>query len=703
MMLQVNQQQQESIQQQIRIERLLKVRQQTNNNNIKKIKNYNNNKIKLKNEIKNEKCITIMNKNMKCYEELDKRLHNVLMDSGTGHDGAEYYQNYIKQKDKKMDNKKNMLLKKHKKYYQIAYHCLQEEKMSQQQHVEYVKHLVQQREEQSLLERERAHMRAESMAAKRVLLEKSKRQDDALKVKSRHDVKQDHSEQGAVSILQRGKVIVQARVTRHGTSYDYDKTIVTNEKENFKDELNKKRKDNVMKELVSKHVVKSRNQLAKKATMDNSIFTNIENSFAYLSSMDRSDERRNRLKNVEDIERKNTQQKDTRLSGGSGRNPVAYSSFVRKSFENDFFNTNMTTRMNKERSGDTEHVQYSWKKPSERSERVSKKSIPQEPCRKALTDTNLKKKKSQQVDKKVSKATTSDFDKPAPQWKSINPVAQPMSSGLIGQQTLIPTQVASFLTQEDPYLGIGADVDSSVTTSLSSIDEDNEKERNLYELFARMEQESNARVNQKGETDLQDYPSFNLKEQQVRSNTEDIKTSPMHLSEEKPVRLVSSVQASIVRGDVSEEASELLSQSSGTSSGDDSKRFQYVFEYDAVHSHSQPPSVQSLSPSKDYVPAQSLHEPAGDIRKDLVGSRAHLYAFPLGNHENNEEIHSQHEGISSEVKTTNRQWNNQNTPGFQDKEYVDEGKDRSVTMESVDLSDDSLRCDPCSDCTFCIL
>jgi hypothetical protein len=148
--------------------------------------------------------------------------------------------------------------------------------------------------------------------------------------------------------------------------------------------------------------------------------------------------------------------------------------------------------------------------------------------------------------------------------------------------------------------------------------------------------------------------------------------------------------------------------SSGSGSGsadDDSKKFQYVFEYDAVHSQSQsqPPSTQTFSPSKEYVPAQLLHEPVGDVREARSGSneRRHIDAFPFGNNGDlnlppveTSETHVilDSPSSSSESDRDREGRNRQKVTSMRGgQRFAEEMREQSVTLEVLDLSDDSLR------------
>jgi hypothetical protein len=775
---------------QMKIERLRAVREQAKYQSLNRTSNYCENKLYLKRQIHAEKRKENIQNQQKDRQKLEQKLHRVLLDTGAGHDAAHHFKKAELARQQRLVNRTEKLQKRQVHHAQEAAHRLQlEQQVAREAHQQALR-LASQREEQSLLDREAAHLQAESMAASQRLLARSKQREDTLVAQAAHNHQQQYSEQGAISILQRGRVVVQARVTRHGASTEHDSAIVVNQSETFKDNLNKSHKDNVLKELISRHVIKARNQQAKKASIDNNAFSSIEQGFALLSSLDRANDRRNRVKNTEDVRRQETQQKDTRLTGGSGRNPAAYNALLRQNFEKDFFDGEGSSSKRVSSSAvrgargeeATEHSHYAWQKAAAETQTrtiattvtTTTTSLPAD-RRKAKTDTGLAKRvpvspppaaKKPWHKPPPARKTALQSDPLPPQWRPVPPAAQSLSSGLLGQPTLVPAQVASFLTLEDPYLGVGAKAEASSSisspSSSSSAEGDLLGDQNVYELLAGMQGEA-ARVVHQTEQALQQQHEADRKQSALdavhtttttssssRTNTASVttlKAQRMQAERERErqgqgqrqtgdgprpesfnIQMMSTHQDSssshadeYVSGDDSNvmysfSSSSTSSGSSGGSStaDDESKQFQHVFELDAVHSQSQsqsqPPSAQTFSPAAEYVPAQLLHEPVGDVRAGRPGSRerGRVDAFPLGNDEDVVVSSAQTAGahvlldsMSSsesdreggeggrrqEAVVMSRRSHSDGRGG----QAVEEVTEQSVALEALDLSDDSLR------------
>lgn len=655
---------QAEIMRQMKIERLRAVREQAKIQSLSRTSNYCDNKNQLKRHLQEEKRKENIQNHIKEQQKLEQKLHRVLVDTGTAHDAAHYFTNHELARQKRLDHRTVKLQKKQVKHAQVAQVRLQKEKFLTKEANDQARRLAKQREEQCLLDRERARLQAESQAARDALLLKSKQREDYIMAQSAHNKHQEFSQQGAISVQQRGKVVVKAHVTRHGKTPVHDSAIVVNQSESFKDSLHKTRKDIMLKELLSQHVIKNRNKQARIATASNNAFSSIEKSFAALSKMDRSHDRRNRVKNIEDVHRRSTQEKDTRLSGGSGRNPAAYQALLRQNFEKDFLETEGTatavTNMNTARDARgkmvTEHTSFTWEKVLEEGKQPNPAFVDiamPTVNRKAKTDTGLKKKTISvtPVKKQSKKQPVAHVEQSVPQWNRVNLSSQTLSTGLLGEQTLIPTQVASFLTQEDPYLGVGAHINDSMS-SCSTSEVDSLQGANVYEMLEGM-----ARIQVAGSSVTNLSRTELLLQQRdddaTHESTAATTIKSQHIFEEKVKRGgeveehdrdtfdFHTMSANIRSENVPSRpyADHDYRSSSGSNSVDDeSDKFNYVFEYDAVHGQnlSQPMTSPTFSPRMEYSPAQMLHEPVGDKRVAPItggGQRKRPDAFPLGNSE----------------------------------------------------------------------
>ena len=309
---------------------------------------------------------------------------------------------------------------------------------------------------------------------------------------------------------------------------------------------------------------------------------------------------------------------------------------------------------------------------------------------------------------------------PRPQWRPVQPEGQSLSSGLLGQPTLIPTQMAAFLTQEDPYMGVGRGGGKDTgSTSSSSLSGEGDMlglgEQNVYELLAGMAQAQGAAATVLHQTEqaLQqldtsegsalDFVQSSVHQHQYQHHTLKVENGydDHGTGEGHEARAGAGAGAGVAY------SPSVTSSSSNSSSGgdDDSKKFQYIFEYDAVNSQTQGQSLSAptFSPAMEYVPAQLLHEPVGDVRVERVRGQQgkRIDAFPLGNAtarmNTDVNIFSSEDAVvldspslsaSASVEREERQGQHAAPVRVQEEEVKGE---MSVVVEVLDLSDDSLR------------
>jgi hypothetical protein len=231
---------------------------------------------------------------------LHKKYHQALLHTGDAHRAATNLTSDIKQnKSLEAKKKKNdeILAKDRSK---IAAKVMHEEKALLERTKIIAAEKLIFRNEQSLLDRESAHATHESNLFKLKLRNaqiEAERNVPKAKVQIVHN-----AEQSSISIQDRMRVPVQARVIRHGLP-SHDTSAVQNRALDAKYETTKRNMNLVMQELINKFIVKKRNAAAKKHVEKDETVTKVEKSFEILKSIDVMGNRSSRIKSAESLTR----------------------------------------------------------------------------------------------------------------------------------------------------------------------------------------------------------------------------------------------------------------------------------------------------------------------------------------------------------------------------------------------------------------